>query len=311
MRHVITDNDLLPRHFFCSSPYLHSPRMLAAPIVARASKNQLPVLIIGSGLGGLTLAHSLAKHRIPYAIYERDNASSQRAQGYRVSIDDGGASGLRSALDDKTFDRFERTCAASHPVGGRLDGPSGTVLQKGILGLLGSGGVRMMVALLSRYLSKRSERWDLRETVPWCESILNPSHRLMSSHLEITIPITTFISRRQTLSSRSSSLAICSTRVTSQQDHVQFHFSFLLDNRPRRHGSFRQWDIRSRLAFGRSRWDQVQSRCSACWEFRYPSGPGSTRHIRQNTLDAQIGTSITFNLEKRHIFRHGSLSPRS
>lgn len=169
MRHVITDNDLLSRHCFCSSPYL---RMLPATFVARASKNQLPVLIIGSGLGGLTLAHSLAKHRIPYAIYERDNASSQRAQGYRVSIDDGGASGLRSALDDKTFDRFVRTCAASHPVGGRIDGPSGAVLHKGILGLLGSGGIRMMVALLYRYLS-RWERWDWRETVPWCESMTN------------------------------------------------------------------------------------------------------------------------------------------
>jgi len=170
MRHAITDNDLLPRHCFCYSPYLYGPRMLPATSVARASNNQLPVLIIGSGLGGLTLAHSLAKHRIPYAIYERDNASSQRAQGYRVSIDDGGASGLRSALDDKTFDRFVRTCAASHPVGGRIDGPSGAVLQKGILGLLGSGGIRMLVALLHRYFSKRWERWDWRETVP-CESI--------------------------------------------------------------------------------------------------------------------------------------------
>ena len=173
MRHAITDNDLLSQHCFCSSPHLHGPRMLPATSVARASKNQLPVLIIGSGLGGLTLAHSLAKHRIPYAIYERDNASSQRAQGYRVSIDDGGASGLRSALDDKTFDRFVRTCAASHPVGGRIDGPSGAVLQKGILGLLGSGGIRMLVALLHRYFSKRWERWDWRETVPWCESMTN------------------------------------------------------------------------------------------------------------------------------------------
>jgi len=38
---------------------------------------QLPVLILGSGLGGLTLAHSLAKHHIPYVIYERDSAASQ------------------------------------------------------------------------------------------------------------------------------------------------------------------------------------------------------------------------------------------
>jgi 2-polyprenyl-6-methoxyphenol hydroxylase-like FAD-dependent oxidoreductase len=126
-------------------------------------------------LGGLTLAHSLAKHRIPYAIYERDNASGQRAQGYRVSIDDGGASGLRSAVDDMTFERFEKTCAASHPVGGRIDRPSGAVLQRGVLGLLGSGGVRMIVALLYRYLTKRWERWDWKGR----ESILGQCHLLM------------------------------------------------------------------------------------------------------------------------------------
>jgi len=133
----------------------HSNEMSQLSTITRST--QLPVLIIGSGLGGLTLAHSLAKHRIPYRIYERDSAASQRAQGYRVSIDEGGANGLRNALDAKTFQRFEETCAASNPVGGRIDGPSGKVLQRGILGLLGSGGITMIVALLYRFLSKRLE----------------------------------------------------------------------------------------------------------------------------------------------------------
>lgn len=74
-----------------------------------------------------------------------------------MSIDEGGANGLRSALDAKTFQRFEETCAASNPVGGRIDGPSGKVLQRGILGLLGSGGLPMIFALLYRFLSKRWE----------------------------------------------------------------------------------------------------------------------------------------------------------
>jgi hypothetical protein len=148
----------------------------------RQTTSQLPVLIIGSGLGGLTLAHSLAKHRIPYAIFERDGASNQRAQGYRVSIDEGGANGLRNALDRKTFERFEQTCATSHPVGGRIDGPSGRVLQKGILGLLGSGGIRMIIALLYRFLSKRweDEKW-IGWWSSWCASLFTRITKLMSS----------------------------------------------------------------------------------------------------------------------------------
>jgi 2-polyprenyl-6-methoxyphenol hydroxylase-like FAD-dependent oxidoreductase len=131
---------------------------------------RLPVLIIGSGLGGLTLAHSLKKHNIPYEIFERDDDADQRAQGYRVSIDEGGAGGLKSALDRETFELFEKTCAASKPVGGRVDGPSGKVLQKGIPGLLGSGGLWMIPALLYRFLSKRLEKTSWRDIASWVGS---------------------------------------------------------------------------------------------------------------------------------------------
>lgn len=120
---------------------------------------QFPVLIIGSGLGGLTLAHALQKRNIPYKIFERDSAQSQRAQGYRIGLDNIGADGLRDALTPELYDQFEKSCAEQHPVGGRLDGPSGKVLQSGILGLLGAGGWGMIWALGSRYLGKRWERW--------------------------------------------------------------------------------------------------------------------------------------------------------
>ena len=146
---------------YLSNHYISSDVMSPLSMITRST--QQPVLIIGSGLGGLTLAHSLAKHHIPYAIYERDSAASQRAQGYRVSIDEGGANGLRNALDAKTFQRFEETCAASNPVGGRIDGPSAKVLQRGILGLLGSGGLPMIFALLYRFLLKRWENGKWRD----------------------------------------------------------------------------------------------------------------------------------------------------
>jgi 2-polyprenyl-6-methoxyphenol hydroxylase-like FAD-dependent oxidoreductase len=129
------------------------------------AQQRLPVLIIGSGLGGLTLAHSLAKHSIPYRIFERDGQESQRAQGYRISISDGGADGLRAALSPELYDRFEATCGEAHPPVGRIDAPSGKLLQKGIPGLLGAGGWGMGWALGSRVVSKKLGGL----TVPFCK----------------------------------------------------------------------------------------------------------------------------------------------
>jgi hypothetical protein len=134
------------------------------------SSQQLPVLIVGSGLGGLTLAHSLKKHNIPYKIFERDGDADQRAQGYRVSIDEGGAGGLKNAVDAETFELFEKTCAASSSPAGRIDGPSGQVLQKGIPGLLGSGGWWMIPALMYRFLSKRWEKSGWTGLTSWVQS---------------------------------------------------------------------------------------------------------------------------------------------
>jgi 2-polyprenyl-6-methoxyphenol hydroxylase-like FAD-dependent oxidoreductase len=124
-------------------------------MLTMTGKKPLPVLIIGSGLGGLTLAHSLTKHNIPYRLFERDSQHSQRAQGYRISIGNGGADGLRAALTTDLYDRFERTCAEQHPVVGQVDGRSGRLLRAGILGLLGTGGWGMVWALGTRYIGKR------------------------------------------------------------------------------------------------------------------------------------------------------------
>lgn len=117
----------------------------------------LPVLIIGSGLGGLTLAHALTAQRIPYRIFERDTAHSSRAQGYRISIDEGGASGLKSALSHTSglFEKFESTCAEQHPPGGRIEARSGKLQAKGLLGLVGAGGIGMLVELAGRVIGRK------------------------------------------------------------------------------------------------------------------------------------------------------------
>jgi 2-polyprenyl-6-methoxyphenol hydroxylase-like FAD-dependent oxidoreductase len=42
------------------------------------------VIIVGGGLGGLTLAHGLKKNGISCAVYEKDVSRRDRLQGYRI-----------------------------------------------------------------------------------------------------------------------------------------------------------------------------------------------------------------------------------
>ena len=70
------------------------------------------VLIIGGGVGGLTLAQGLKRSGISAAIYERDRTPTDRLQGYRVHISPTGSSGLHECLAPKSFDIFDRTCGS-------------------------------------------------------------------------------------------------------------------------------------------------------------------------------------------------------
>ncbi len=55
------------------------------------------VIVIGAGLGGLTLAHGLRRAGIDVAVYERDGARG-RPQGVSLHLDDRGAAALRACL---------------------------------------------------------------------------------------------------------------------------------------------------------------------------------------------------------------------
>ncbi|MEU4522176.1 NAD(P)/FAD-dependent oxidoreductase [Amycolatopsis sp. NPDC024027] len=55
------------------------------------------VIVIGAGLGGLTLAHGLRRAGIDVAVYERDGAQGRR-QGVSLHLDDRGAAALRGCL---------------------------------------------------------------------------------------------------------------------------------------------------------------------------------------------------------------------
>ncbi|MDQ7808618.1 FAD-dependent monooxygenase [Amycolatopsis sp. A133] len=55
------------------------------------------VIVIGAGLGGLTLAHGLRRAGVDVAVYERDGAQG-RPQGVSLHVDDRGAAALRACL---------------------------------------------------------------------------------------------------------------------------------------------------------------------------------------------------------------------
>lgn len=57
----------------------------------------MKVIVVGAGLGGLTLAHGLRRAGIDVAVYERDGALG-RPQGVSLHVDDRGAAALRSCL---------------------------------------------------------------------------------------------------------------------------------------------------------------------------------------------------------------------
>ena len=78
--------------------------------ILRAAPAPLHVLIIGGGIGGLTLAQGLKKSGVSVAVYERDRTTSDRVQGYRVHINPAGSLALHECLPPALFDAFERTC---------------------------------------------------------------------------------------------------------------------------------------------------------------------------------------------------------
>ncbi|KAF2686475.1 cercosporin toxin biosynthesis protein [Lentithecium fluviatile CBS 122367] len=91
---------------------------------------QLPprVLIIGAGLGGLSLAQGLKKNAIPFHIFERDPSAAFRAQGYRIKINYEGAVALKSILSEEMWEEFEKTCAESKFGETNINAPDGTIL---------------------------------------------------------------------------------------------------------------------------------------------------------------------------------------
>ena len=71
--------------------------------------SNLRVLIVGAGLGGLTLAQSLARAGIDFEVFERDKSPFDRPQGYRLHLDGDAINAAREVLTPEVSAMFEAT----------------------------------------------------------------------------------------------------------------------------------------------------------------------------------------------------------
>jgi 2-polyprenyl-6-methoxyphenol hydroxylase-like FAD-dependent oxidoreductase len=70
----------------------------------------LEVMVVGAGAGGLSLAHGLRAEGV-VRVFEGDRTPVDRARGYRVTINAGGARALQSCLPKANFERYIESSA--------------------------------------------------------------------------------------------------------------------------------------------------------------------------------------------------------
>ena len=71
----------------------------------------LRVMIVGAGTGGLCLAHGLKSDGVAVEVFERDYSSSDRLQGYRLSLNAIGSRALKECLPAALFDKLVQSAA--------------------------------------------------------------------------------------------------------------------------------------------------------------------------------------------------------
>jgi salicylate hydroxylase len=91
--------------------------------------NNLEVLIVGAGTGGLCLAHGLIASGLKVRVFERDRTPTDRLQGYRLHISATGNRALQACLPPENFERFVRASAISNTAVSFLDSKLNRLLQ--------------------------------------------------------------------------------------------------------------------------------------------------------------------------------------
>ena len=77
--------------------------------------SKLKVIVIGAGLGGLSLAQSLVRVGVDVQIFERDKTPWGRAQGYRLHLDADGINALHEVLPPELRAAFDATSQQTTP----------------------------------------------------------------------------------------------------------------------------------------------------------------------------------------------------
>ncbi|KAI1263663.1 hypothetical protein F5Y18DRAFT_124047 [Xylariaceae sp. FL1019] len=92
-----------------------------------AKGSQLPILIVGAGPSGLTLAQSLRRLDIPFRLFERDAKTFSRPQGYRIRLVDG-AKSLKAVVPADVAALFDASCGDVMKGLKRIDAGTGASL---------------------------------------------------------------------------------------------------------------------------------------------------------------------------------------
>lgn len=94
--------------------YRHLPRpytyLIPPSAMTQPNPVEPPILIIGAGIAGLTLAQGLRLRSVPFRIFER-HARSHIKQGHRFRISRDGQAALNSVLSPQLQDLLRRTAA--------------------------------------------------------------------------------------------------------------------------------------------------------------------------------------------------------
>jgi 2-polyprenyl-6-methoxyphenol hydroxylase-like FAD-dependent oxidoreductase len=79
------------------------------------SNSNFNVIVIGAGLGGLSLAQSLRRTEIHVQIFERDHGPFDRPQGYRLHLDADAINACKEVLSPELNAVFEATAQWTEP----------------------------------------------------------------------------------------------------------------------------------------------------------------------------------------------------
>ncbi|KAF2069031.1 hypothetical protein CYY_009652 [Polysphondylium violaceum] len=94
------------------------------------NQNNNKILIIGGGIGGLVVAQGLKKLNIPFILFERDESSSFRQQGYRLRINPEGSQALKQVLSDDIWELFTSSCAVFNSGQTQIDAITGDISSR-------------------------------------------------------------------------------------------------------------------------------------------------------------------------------------